>query len=195
MSIAFRQSLLIVAVGAALAGPAAAGPYILIDAESGKVIAQHDAGQPWHPASVTKLMTTYVTFRAMREGRVQPTTLLNVSEIATAQAPSKMGFAVGTKVTVDNALKMLMVKSANDMAVVLAEGVGGTLSDFVTEMNRVAAQLGMTGTRFINPHGLPADEQITTARDMAILGRAIMREFPEHEMLFRIPAHPLRRKR
>jgi D-alanyl-D-alanine carboxypeptidase len=194
VSIAFRQSLVIVAFSVALAGPAAAGPYVLIDAESGKVLAQHDAGKPWHPASVTKLMTTYLTFRAMREGRVQPTTLLNVSEIATAQAPSKMGFAAGTKVTVDNALKMLMVKSANDIAVVLAEGVGGTLPDFISEMNRVALQLGMTGTHFVNPNGLPDDRQITTARDMAILGRAIMREFPEHEMLFRIPAIRFGRK-
>jgi D-alanyl-D-alanine carboxypeptidase len=194
VSISFRQSLVIVAVGAVLAGPAAAGPYILIDAESGKVLAQHDAGQPWHPASVTKLMTTYLTFRALREGRVQPGTLLNVSGLATSQAPSKMGFALGTKVTVDNALKMLMVKSANDMAVVLAEGVGGTLPDFIAEMNRVAAQLGMTGTRFVNPNGLPDDGQITTARDMAILGRAIMHEFPEHEMLFRIPAIRFGRK-
>jgi D-alanyl-D-alanine carboxypeptidase len=192
--ITFRQSLIVVAVGTALAGPAAAGPYLLIDAESGKVLAQHDAGQPWHPASVTKLMTAYMTFRAMREGRLQPTTLLNVSEAATSQAPSKMGFAPGTKVTVDNALKMLMVKSANDMAVVLGEGVSGTLPDFIGEMNRVAAQLGMTGSRFVNPNGLPDDGQITTARDMAILARAIMHEFPEHEMLFRIPAIRFGRK-
>jgi D-alanyl-D-alanine carboxypeptidase len=192
--ITFRQSLIVAAAGAALAGSAAAGPYLLIDAESGKVLAQHDAGQPWHPASVTKLMTTYLTFRAMREGRLQPTTLLNVSEAATAQAPSKMGFAPGTKVTVDNALKMLMVKSANDMAVVLAEGVGGTLPDFIAEMNRAAAQLGMTGSRFVNPNGLPDDGQITTARDMALLARAILHEFPEHEMLFRIPAIRFGRK-
>ena len=192
--ISFRQSLVIIALGSVLAGPAPAGPYLLIDAESGKVLAQHDAGQPWHPASVTKLMTAYMTFRALREGRLEPTTLLNVSELATSQAPSKMGFAPGTKVTVDNALKMLMVKSANDVAVVLAEGVGGTLPDFIAEMNRVAALLGMTGSRFVNPNGLPEDGQITTARDMAILARAIMHEFPEHEMLFRIPAIRFGRK-
>jgi D-alanyl-D-alanine carboxypeptidase len=192
--IIFRQSLIAFAVSAALAGPAAAGPYLLIDAQSGKVLAQHDAGLPWHPASVTKLMTAYMTFRAMREGRIEPTTLLTVSPLANSQAPSKMGFAPGTKVTVDNALKMLMVKSANDMAVVLGEGVGGTLPDFISEMNRVAAQLGMTGSRFVNPNGLPEDGQITTARDMAILARAIIHEFPEHEMLFRIPAIRFGRK-
>jgi D-alanyl-D-alanine carboxypeptidase len=188
----YRQLLGALLLGAVLvagrAVPAAAGPYLLIDAASGKVIAQHDAGLPWHPASVTKLMTAYLAFRAMREGRLEPNTLLNVSELATEQAPSKMGFRPGTKVTVDNALKMLMVKSANDMAVVLGEGVSGSLPAFIAEMNRVAEQLGMNGSRFVNPNGLPEDGQITTARDMAMLARAIVHEFPEHEALFRIPA-------
>ena len=173
---------------AVLAAPASAGPYLVMDAATGRVIAQSEAGQPWYPASVTKLMTTFVIFRAMREGRVMSDTLLSVSDNAVAQAPTKMGFAAGTQVTVDNALKMLMVKSANDMAVVLAEGVGGSYDKFIAEMNRTAAEIGMTGTRYTNPNGLPDEGQITTARDMAILARAIIREFPEHEMMFRIPA-------
>lgn len=175
----------------ALAGsiaPALAGPYVVMDAASGRVIAHSEAGQPWYPASVTKLMTTFVTFRAMREGRVTPDTLLRVSEKALAQAPTKMGFAVGTQVTVDNALKMLMVKSANDMAVLLAEGVGGSYDAFIAEMNRTARELGMTATHYNNPNGLPDDGQVTSVRDMAILARAIYREFPEQEMMFRIPA-------
>ena len=133
-------------------------------------------------------MTTYLTFRAMREGKLKPDSLLTVSETAVAQAPSKMGFVAGTKLTVDNALKMLMVKSANDVAVVLAEGVSGSLPAFIREMNRVADEIGMTGTHFVNPNGLPEDGQVTTARDMAMLARTIMLEYPEHEMLFRIPA-------
>lgn len=168
--------------------PARAGPYLVVNAATGRVIAHHDAGQPWYPASISKLMTVFVTFRAIRDGRVKPDTLLTVSKHALAQAPTKMGFPVGTQVTVDNALKMLMVKSANDMAVVLAEGVGGTYDDFIAEMNRTAAELGMTGTHYDNPNGLPDDGQITTARDMAILARAIYREFPKYEALFRIPA-------
>jgi D-alanyl-D-alanine carboxypeptidase len=168
--------------------PAAAGPYILVDATTGRVIAQHEAGRPWYPASISKLMTVFVAFRAMREGRVTPDTLLTVTERAYHEAPSKMGFPLGTQVTLDNALKMLMVKSANDMAVVIAEGVGGTYENFIAEMNRTAAELGMTGTRYANPNGLPDEGQITTARDMAILARAIYREFPEQEALFRIPA-------
>jgi D-alanyl-D-alanine carboxypeptidase len=168
--------------------PAKAGPYILVDATTGRVIAQHEAGRPWYPASISKLMTVFVALRAMREGRVTPETLLTVTERAYHEAPSKMGFPLGTQVTLDNALKMLMVKSANDMAVVIAEGVGGTYENFIAEMNRTAAELGMTATQYANPNGLPDEGQITTARDMAILARAIYREFPEQEALFRIPA-------
>lgn len=177
-----------IAAAAAAATPAAAGPYLVMNAATGRVIAQHEAGQPWYPASISKLMTVFVTFRAIRDGRIKPDTLLSVSEHALAQAPTKMGFPVGTQVTVDNALKMLMVKSANDMAVVIAEGVGGTYENFIAEMNRTAVELGMTGTHYDNPNGLPDEGQITTARDMAILAREIYREFPDYEVLFRIPA-------
>jgi D-alanyl-D-alanine carboxypeptidase len=174
----FCFGLVAIGLAAMAAVPAWAGPYIVMNANTGRVIAQYEAGQPWYPASISKLMTVLVTFRAIRDGRVKPDTLLTVSEHALAQAPTKMGFPVGTQVTVDNALKMLMVKSANDMAVVLAEGVGGTYDNFIAEMNRTAAELGMTGTHYDNPNGLPDDGQITTARDMAILAREIYREFP-----------------
>ncbi len=171
----------------ALAAPAAAGPYVLIEADTGKVIAEQEAGRPWHPASVTKLMTTYVAFRAIRDGKLHPFSLLKISQFAASTPPSKVGFPVGQTVTLDNAIKLLMVKSANDMAVVIAEGVSGTQDDFVAEMNANAQALGMTGTRFRNPHGLPDDEQVTTARDMAILAQALIRNFPEYELYFRIP--------
>jgi D-alanyl-D-alanine carboxypeptidase len=184
----FRSILLGFVGFAAACAPAAAGPYLLIEADTGKVILENEAGRPWHPASVTKLMTTYVTFQAMRAGRVNLYTEIKISPFAASTPPSKAGFPAGQTITVDNALKLLMVKSANDMAVVLAEGVGGDVDTFVGEMNASAQALGMTGTRFKNPHGLPDDEQVTTARDMALLARAIIREFPEHEMLFRIPA-------
>jgi len=185
---ALRLPIIALALAAGLAAPAAAGPFIMVDADSGRVIAQHEAGRQWYPASITKLMTVYLTFRAMRAGKVAPDTLLNVSETASAEPPSKMGFRPGTQITVDNALKILMVKSANDIALVLAEGVGGSIPAFVAEMNKTAIEIGMYGTQFKNPNGLPDDEQVTTARDMAVLARRIMQEFPEHEMLFRIPA-------
>src|ERR1043166_186254 len=99
-----------------------------------------------------------------------------------------MGFKLGTTVTIDNALKMLMVKSANDMAVTLAEGVGGSIEKFADMMNAKARRLGMSQTSYVNPNGLPADGQITSARDLAILARALIREFPEYDLYWHIPA-------
>ena len=105
-----------------------------------------------------------------------------------------MGFKPGTQVTVDNALKMLMVKSANDMAVVLAEGVSGSVEKFSEEMNTTSKNLGMTQSSWVNPNGLPADEQISSARDLAILARALLHEFPEYDMYWHIPAIQLGKK-
>ena len=147
-----------------------------------------NATYPWYPASVTKLMTAYVTLKAVKEGRVTLDTLLTVSPVAASQSPSKMGFRPGTQVTVDNALKMMLVKSANDMAVVLAEGVGGSIDGFSAQMNQAAQRLGMTQTSYVNPNGLPADGQITSARDLAILARAIIRDLPEYEYFVHIPS-------
>ena len=144
--------------------PAAAEALLVIEADSGKVIFAHNAGQPWYPASTTKLMTTYVTLRAVKEGRITLDRPLVVSANAAAQSPVKMGFPPGTVITVDNALKMLMVKSANDMAVVLAEGVAGSVENFADEMNNNARRLGMIQSSFVNPNGLPADDLIVSAR-------------------------------
>jgi D-alanyl-D-alanine carboxypeptidase len=166
---------------------AAAEALLLVDVNTGKVLHAENATYPWYPASVTKLMTTYTTLRALREGRITLDSLFTVSPIALAQSPTKMGFPVGTQVTVDNAIKMLMVKSANDMAVLLAEGVSGSIENFAAEMNRNAKALGMTQTNYVNPNGLPADEQITSARDLAILARALIREFPEYDSYWHLP--------
>jgi D-alanyl-D-alanine carboxypeptidase len=152
------------------------------------VLYAENAAAPWYPASVTKIMTAYVILKAVKEGRISLDKLLTVSENAVAQQPSKMGFPAGTQVTVDNALKMLMVKSANDMAVVLAEGLSGSIENFATEMNRAAQRLGMTQTSYVNPNGLPADGQVTSARDLAILARAAIREMPEYGLYWHIPA-------
>ncbi len=177
-----------IAILAAGAGTARAEALLLIEADSGKVLHAENAAQPWYPASLTKLMTAYVTLRAVKERRLGLDTLLPVSANASAQAPSKMGFKAGTQLTVDNALKMLMVKSANDVAVVLAEGVSGSIAKFADDMNRHARRLGMVQTVYVNPNGLPADAQVTSARDQAILARAVLREFPEYELYWRISA-------
>jgi D-alanyl-D-alanine carboxypeptidase len=166
---------------------AGAEALLVVEADTGKVLYAHNAGYPWYPASVTKLMTTYVTLTAVKEGRVTLDTPLTVSPNAVAQSPVKMGFPTGTIVTVDNALKMLMVKSANDMAVVLAEGVSGSIESFAQEMNGTAQRLGMIQSNFVNPNGLPADEQMTSARDLAILARALIHDFPEYDYYWHLP--------
>ena len=167
---------------------ASAEATIVIEADSGKVLEAENATYPWYPASITKLMTLYTILKAVKDGRITPDTLFTVSPIASSQAPTKMGFRPGTQVTVDNALKMMMVRSANDMAVLLAEGLDGSIEKFCDEMNANAAKLGMTQTSYVNPNGLPADGQITSARDMAILARAIVKELPEYEYFVHIPA-------
>jgi D-alanyl-D-alanine carboxypeptidase len=161
---------------------------LVVEADTGKVLQADNATMPWYPASVTKIMTAYVTLKVVKEGRLSLDTLLTVSPVAASQSPSKMGFRPGIQVTVDNALKMMMVKSANDMAVVLAEGVGGSVDGFSGMMNQTAQKLGMTQTSYVNPNGLPADGQITSARDLAILARAVIRDLPEYEYFMHIPS-------
>jgi D-alanyl-D-alanine carboxypeptidase len=179
-----------------LAAPrlAHAEALLVVEADTGKVLQAENATYPWYPASVTKLMTAYVTLKAVKERRISLDTLFTVSPVAASQSPSKMGFRPGTQVTVDNALKMMLVKSANDMAVVLAEGVGGSIDGFSAQMNQAAQRLGMTQTSYVNPNGLPADGQITSARDLAILARAIIRDLPEYEYFVHIPSIRFGRK-
>jgi D-alanyl-D-alanine carboxypeptidase len=168
--------------------PLHAEAALVIEADTGRVIHAENAAYPWYPASVTKIMTAYVTLKAVKERRISLDTLFTVSPTAAAQQPSKMGFKTGTQVTVDNALKMMMVKSANDMAVVLAEGVSGSVEKFADEMNRTARRLGMVQTTYVNPNGLPAEGQVTSARDLAILAQAVIRDLPEYEYFMSVPA-------
>jgi D-alanyl-D-alanine carboxypeptidase len=166
----------------------AAGPALVVDADSGKVLHAERATDPWFPASITKLMTTYVALDHIRSNRASLETLLTVSEGAAALPPSKMGFKPGTQLRLDNALKILMVKSANDVAATVAENLGGSIEGFAELMNQQAARLGMRDSHFANPHGLPDERNQTTARDMAILARALINEFPDYQELFRIGA-------
>lgn len=181
---------LVLAIALALFAPrlAYAEAHLLIEADSGKVLEAENATVPWHPASLTKIMTAYVTLEAVKEGKITLDTLLTVSPLAASQPPSKMGLRPGTQLTVDNALKMMLVRSANDMAVVLAEGVGGSIDGFSAMMNGTAQKLGMTQTGYVNPNGLPDDRQITSARDLGILARAFLRDLPEYEYYVHIPA-------
>ena len=163
-------------------------PSLTIDLESGRVLQAERAFDPWHPASLTKMMTAYTTFRAIADGTVQASSPVIISREATRQPPSKMGYSVGTTLTVENAVTILLVKSANDVAVALAEGISGSEPGFVVRMNAEAARLGMTGSRFTNPHGLHDPAQVVTARDLALLTRALHREFPQYAALFAAPS-------
>ena len=129
-------------------------------------------------------MTAYVTFQALKAGTVTPDTKVTCSRTASLQAPSKLGLPVGGSITLDVALKVLIVKSANDVAVMIAEEFAGSQDAFIARMNEAAQQLGMTRTHFANVNGLPDERQVTTARDLAKLARAIIVEFPEHSDLF-----------
>ncbi|WP_052003498.1 D-alanyl-D-alanine carboxypeptidase family protein [Microvirga sp. BSC39] len=167
---------------------AAGGPALVVELESGRVLHAERATDPWFPASITKLMTAYVALDKIRSGQMSMDTLLIVSEGAAALPPSKMGFKPGTEIRLDNALKIMMVKSANDVAATIAENIGGSIDGFSELMNAHARRLGMVSSRFANPHGLPDDRNQTTARDMALLARALLKEFPDHRDLFDIGA-------
>jgi len=184
----FNRMLLVAALAVVAPRLAHAEALLVVEADTGKVLQAENATMPWYPASVTKIMTAYVTLKAVKEGRLSLDKVLTVSPVAASQSPSKMGFRPGIQVTVDNALKMMMVKSANDMAVVLAEGVGGSVDGFSGMMNQTAQRLGMTQTSYVNPNGLPADGQVTSARDLAILARAVIRDLPEYEYFMQIPS-------
>lgn len=172
-----------------MAGVSIAGtPALVVDVDSGRVLYAERATDPWFPASITKLMTTYVALDLVRSRKASMDQLLTISEEAAAQPPSKMGFKPGTQLTLDNALKIIMVKSANDIAQTIAENLGGSVEGFAALMNETSHRLGMRESRWFNPHGLPDDRQQTSARDMAILGRALLRDFPDHADLFHIGA-------
>jgi D-alanyl-D-alanine carboxypeptidase len=176
------------------AASAKATPYLVVDADSDQVLMESEATAPWYPASLTKLMTVYVALDAVRSGKLTLDTPLVMSARAARMPPSKMGFRPGTEVTLDNALKMLMVKSPNDVAVMVAEGVSGSIEAFADDMNGDAQRLGMHESHFVNPNGLHNPAHVSSARDMAIVARALLREFPDHADLFSIGALQLGRQ-
>jgi D-alanyl-D-alanine carboxypeptidase len=179
-----------------LPSAASAGPALLFDAANGKVLYAEDQDNQWHPASLTKIMTAYLTFEALKSGQLMLEQKIVVSENAHAQPPSKVGLPVGAEMPVQTAIRALIVKSANDVAVMLAEAIGGGKEDvFVARMNETAQRLGMTRTHFVNPSGLPAPEQVTTARDLAKLSRAVLHDFPEYAYLWSLADMQIGRRR
>jgi D-alanyl-D-alanine carboxypeptidase len=163
-----------------------APPYasIVVDVNTGKVLQGTNADEPRFPASVTKVMTLYMLFEQMERGKFQPDTPLKVSAFAARQAPSKISFDPGETIEVDDAIRALVTKSANDVAVVVAEAIGGDQETFAEMMTEKARSIGMKSTTFKNASGLPNREQVTTARDLATLGRAIHERFPKYWRYF-----------
>jgi len=164
--------------------PAQAIPLLLVDAQSGEVLYNEESGQPWHPASLTKLMTAYVAFAAIANGKVSLDTPVVISKNAWNQAPSKSGLEVGASISMQDALYILLVKSANDVAVAVAETVSGSVPAFVEEMNAMASAMGLTATHYVNPHGLHNEGQVTSARDLAVLALYIRRDYPQYLPIF-----------
>lgn len=167
--------------------PVLAGPVVLLEADSGRVLYAEEQDHQWFPASLTKIMTAYLTFDALKAGRLKPDDTVEVSEKAHVQAPSKLGLPVGSEITVDLAIRALVVKSANDVAIMLAEKIGGSEEDFVRLMNDTAKRLGMSRTHFANANGLPVPGQVSTARDLARLSRAVLRDFPDQAAVWALP--------
>lgn len=163
---------------------AAAGPALLFDAANGRILYAEDQDDQWYPASLAKIMTAYLVFEAIRDGKLSLKDRIPVSKLAHSQAPSRLGLSVGTRITVGLALRALIVKSANDAAVMLAEAVSGSHEAFVARMNATAARLGMTRTKYVNANGLPAPDQVTTARDLARLTTAVVHDFPTYADLW-----------
>jgi D-alanyl-D-alanine carboxypeptidase len=157
---------------------------IVIDANSGAVMQASNADSPRHPASLTKIMTLYLLFERLEAGTIKLTTEMPVSPHAAAQAPSKLGLKPGETIRVETAIRAIVTKSANDVAVIVGEALGGDENNFARLMTAKAHALGMKGTTYRNASGLPDDQQITTARDQAILGRAIQDRFPTQYRYF-----------
>jgi D-alanyl-D-alanine carboxypeptidase len=157
---------------------------IVVDANSGAVMQATNADSPRHPASLTKIMTLYLLFERLEAGKIKMSAEMPVSAHAAAQAPSKLGLEPGESIRVETAIRAIVTKSANDVAVIVAEALAGDEPDFARLMTAKARALGMTHTAYYNASGLPDDKQITTARDQSILGRAIYDRFPQYYRYF-----------
>ena len=157
---------------------------IVMDAASGEVLYQKRADSPRYPASVTKLMTFYLVFEALSTGKLRETDMIIVSPLAASQAPTKLGLRPGDSIDVEDALHAMAVHSANDMAVTLAERIGGSESRFAAMMTLKAQELGMTHSHFVNPNGLPDSRHVSSARDIATLCQALLRDFPQYYHYF-----------
>ncbi|HRI93788.1 MAG TPA: D-alanyl-D-alanine carboxypeptidase family protein, partial [Accumulibacter sp.] len=166
--------------------PAYSPPYasIVVDVKTGKVLQATNPDAARHPASITKVMTLYMLFEQLERGRYSLQSELRISGHAARQAPSKIGLQPGETISVEDAIKAVVTKSANDIAAAIGENIAGSEERFAELMTQRARSIGMKSTTFVNASGLPDPEQITTARDLALLGRAIQDRFPKYYHFF-----------
>ena len=157
---------------------------IVVDAKTGEVLYEQSPDAHRYPASITKIMTMYLAFEALKDGHLSFDERLLISPHAAAQAPSKVGLRAGQTISVRDAMDAIAVLSANDMAVAMAEKLGGTEAHFAEMMTAKAHQLGMNNTQYVDASGLPDTRQLTTARDISILSRAVLRDFPQYYAFF-----------
>jgi D-alanyl-D-alanine carboxypeptidase len=161
-------------------GPVMAGPYVIVDAATGETLLEQNSGAAWYPASLTKLMTIYLTFEQLKSGRIALASPLPFSAHASAMPESKLGVVPGTSITVEQGLLALVAHSANDVATALGELIAGSEPAFGQLMTHTAHRIGMTATKFNNANGLPDPQNITSARDLALLSLALLRDFPQY---------------
>jgi D-alanyl-D-alanine carboxypeptidase len=173
--------LLILAPVMTLAAPYAA---MVMDARTGKVLHASNADTRLHPASLTKMMTLYIAFEAVERGEISLDTMVKVSRNAAAEPPSELGLTAGQRIKLRYLIRAAAIKSANDAATAIAEAISGSEAAFARRMNRTAKSMGMTRTTFKNAHGLTRDGHLSTARDMTILGRHVLYDYPEYYNLF-----------
>ena len=196
MAKTFRRALLAFSFGVVVAGGALTAPdlaraqanissesrysAIVVDAQTGEVLYAKRADSPRYPASITKVMTLYLTFEALSNGKIKLDDQITVSRNAASKQPTKLGLSAGQTLSVEDAIQAIAIQSANDIATAMAEHLGGTESRFAAMMTLRAQELGMTQTRYVNASGLPDSRQISTARDIALLSRSIMRDYPQY---------------
>ncbi len=164
-----------------------ADPEMLFEPATGTVLLAVEPDRPWHPASITKMMTAYIVFEDIKARRITTDADVPLSPYARIQPATRIGLRAGIKINIEQAVAGMLLRSANDFAVAIAERISGDEGSFAQRMNATARRLGMTRTRFKNPHGLPHDEQVTTARDMALLTMALLKDFPEQSKVFAAP--------
>ncbi len=185
----FSSTLLMVANGAT--GFSA----LVVEEKTGRIVFSHEADSVRYPASLTKMMSLYLVFEALQQGHVSFSMPVKVSAKAAKAPPSKLGVSAGEAIPLELAIKVLVVKSANDVAIAVAETIAGSEARFVERMNQTAKRLGMSRTHFVNPHGLPDTRQVTSARDMYILAVALKHDFPAYYAYFNTRSYTYNQKR